>query len=170
MNSTPARSICATALAVFAGLSYADPPDHIFGTYTRLTQTCGWGGPGGADRNVRDCTEVFQDRLEIAPAVDLDRSSPNRVRVSFGLHFDIGQNYFCTFRGQGVWTNGRVVLDQPKDTLNPNKADPACHLTLSLSKGTAQLLDPGQKCQPSLCIGSTNLNAVSYAKDGAQPK
>ena len=170
MGTASCRAVCLAALTAFAGLSYADPPKSIFGTYTRLTPTCGWGGPGGADRPRRDCTMVYPDTLEVAPAFALDRSSPDSVHVSFGLHFDIGQNYFCAFQGNGTWANGRVVLDQPSEPLNPAKSDPACRLTLSFSMGVVRLSDAGQKCQPSLCNGPTNLNGVSYTKEGKQSK
>jgi uncharacterized protein len=147
----------------------AKPPQSIFGTYTRLTPTCGWP-PGDADRPARVCTMTFPDTLEVAPAIALDRSSADSVHVSFGLHFDIGQYYFCTFQGSGTWVNGKVVLDQPTEPLIPAKSDPACLLTLSFSMGVVRLSDARQKCQPSLCNGPTNLNGVSYTKEGKPSK
>jgi len=170
MEPASRRFIFFAMLTAFAGLSYGGPPEYIFGTYTRLTPTCGWGGPGGADQPVRDCTGVYQDALEVAPDISLDKSSPDAVHVSFGLHFDIGQNHFCTFRGQGTWVNGRVELDQSNEPLNPAKTDTTCRLTLSISKGVVRLSDPGQRCSASLCIGPGKLNGISYKKEGKQTK
>ncbi len=164
------RLVCATALMAIAGALYGDPPNYIFGTYTRLTSTCGWGGPGGADRNVRDCSGVYEDKLEVAPSFALDRSSSDSVQVLFGLHFDLGQNYFCVFHGQGTWANGRVLLNQSDKPLNPDKTNSACRLTLSFSNGMVRLSDPGQKCEPSICIGPAKLNGISYKKENNQAK
>ena len=142
-------------LLMFASVSYAQPPDRIFGVYTYLSRTC--GGPSSAD-GPADCGLVFEDKLEIAPNISLDAKSANTVHVSFGLHNE--RMDACLFSGEGTWSKARLVLDRGE---RPTAA--YCQLSLTFSKGVARLSDPGHKCRPSLCFGSGRpLNGVAFTK------
>lgn len=93
------------------------------------------GGPGSADSAIA-CVLVFEDMLEVAPNIELETSSPNSVYVSFGLHNE--RMDACLFRGQGTWSNRRLWLARGE-----TQTDQGCRLSVSFSKGTARLSDPG---------------------------
>src|SRR5262245_23613773 len=97
------------AVLVALGMSvsvYAQIPAEVIGVYSRSTPTCGFGGPGGADRPSSGCSggEVFEDRLEVSA------TSAAEAYVSFALHFNIAQNLFCTYNGAGNWRGGKLSL------------------------------------------------------------
>ena len=148
----------ALLLLVLVPVAYADTPKHIFGIYTRLTPTCGPSAAESAEPPA-GCRTVFEDRLEVAPSIDLNSSSANTVYVSFGLHSDIERNQSCLFSGHASWSHGRLLLDQSEKPIAPE-----CRLTLSFSKGTARLSDPQHKCQSSLCNGPGKLDGAMFKK------
>jgi len=145
-------------LGISAG-AYAQVAKDVLGVYSRSTPTCGFGGPGAADRppNTK-CDEVFEDRLEISP------SGSGEAYVSFALHFDLRQNHFCTYSGMGNWEGEKLKLGLPEQQLQPQRADPKCQLSVSFSKGAARIADVGNRCSVSLCNGPARLNGITYRK------
>ena len=161
MAGTLRHFACSAALLLLASASHADPPESILGIYTRQTPTCGASGDGS-----RDCGLVFEDQLEVTATTALEDSSSKGLLVSFGVHFDLGKNEFCAFRGQGIWANGRVALGDAENSVKPQLVDPACRLALVFSGRTVRVSDPGHKCRASLCTGPQRLDGVSYTKPG----
>jgi len=154
---------CITSIAL------ADPPDQIFGTYSRMSRTCG-GGPGFADRESGkdDCGLLSEDYLEISPAGAIHgeprRKSEPTVDVDYAFHFHYSD--YCRFEGPGVWANGKIVLDPAlARTRGGHKASASdCRLTLILGKGTVRLSDAQDRCWSSLCTDRTRLHCISYKK------
>ncbi len=138
---------------------YPQVPEDVLGVYSRSTPTCGFGGPGGADRPGTKCRQgVFEDRLEISA------SAPGEAYVSFGLHFDLGQNYFCIYSGVGNWADGKLNLGPAEHYLESRKVDSKCQLSVSFSKGAARLSDINDRCSVSLCNARATLNGITYRK------
>lgn len=150
-----------TIASLWLGISAsacAQVPNDLLGTYSRSTPTCGFGGPGGADRPSGKCTEVFEDRLDISAA------DAGGAHVSFALHFHLAQNLFCTYSGVGAWGGGKLNLGPAEQYLRRPKADSNCQLSVSFGKGVARVLDVGDRCSPSLCNGPAKLNGLTYRK------
>jgi hypothetical protein len=147
------------ALGLFAS-AYAQVPNEVIGVYSRSTPTCGFGGPGGADRQSGSCSggEVFEDRLEIS------HSSATEAYVSFALHFNVAQNLFCTYNGVGSWAGGKLNLGPSEQQLQPQRADPKCQLSVSFANGSARVSDIGDRCSFSLCNGPAKLHGLTYRK------
>jgi hypothetical protein len=147
------------ALAVSAS-AYAQVPSEVIGVYSRSTPTCGFGGPGGADRSSSSCSggEVFEDRLEVST------SSAAEANVSFALHFNLAQNLFCTYNGVGSWAGRKLNLGPSEQQLQPQRADPQCQLSVSFANGSARVSDLGDRCSFSLCNGPAKLNGLTYRK------
>ena len=74
-------------------------------------------------------------------------------------------DHFCGFSGHGTWSNGKVVLNEAEKPLHPQRRDAACRLALSVSKNTVRVMDPGHKCQPSLCSGSHRISGIVFKKE-----
>ena len=152
------------AAVLFAlGLSasvYAQIPSEVIGVYSRSTPTCGFGGPGGADRAGSSCSggEVFEDRLEVSA------SNGAEAYVSFALHFNMAQNLFCTYNGVGSWAGGKLNLSASEQQLQPQRADAKCQLSVSFANGSARVSDIGDRCSLSLCNGPARLNGLTYRK------
>jgi hypothetical protein len=151
-----------SAVLLSLGISasaYAQVPNDVLGVYSRSTPTCGFGGPGGADRPPSTkCDEDFEDRLEISP------SNPREAHVSFALHFDLRQDHFCTYSGLGSWAGEKLNLGPPEQPLQRGRADPKCRLSVSFSKGAARVADVGNRCSFSLCNAPARLNGITYRK------
>jgi hypothetical protein len=145
-------------LALIALPALAQPPESIFGTYQRQSVTCG-GGPGFADRSgPAECRSTFEDRLEIAPSLNLDRNaSPDTVFVEFGLHF--GYSDYCAFRGHGTWSKGKIVLDDSEKPLPSS-----CRLEVNFVKSAVRLSDLKESCAAVLCTAPQKLHDVIYRK------
>src|SRR4051812_38614288 len=96
------QTISSIALLILTvPLTYGEPPTQIFGTYSRLSRTCG-GGPGFADSVVKmHCNSVFEDRLTVTPPLraltDEIELSPNSVSLEFQFHFNYSD--YCAFTG-----------------------------------------------------------------------
>ncbi len=161
MAGTFRRFACSAALLLLASGPNAEPPESILGIYTRQTPTCGASGEGR-----RDCGLVFEDQVEVTVSNSLEESSAKDLFVSLGVHFDLGKNEFCTFRGHGAWANGGVTLGDAENPVKPELVDPACRLALIFSGRTVRVSDPGHKCRASLCTGPQRLDGVSYTKRG----
>lgn len=157
---TASAEVAAVLLSLgISASAYAQVPNDVLGVYSRSTPTCGFGGPGGADRvPSTKCDEVFEDRLEISP------SNPGEAYVSFALHFDLRQNHFCTYTGIGSWAGERLNLGPSEQQLQPERADPKCQLSVSVSRGAARVADVGNRCSFSLCNASARLNGITYRK------
>ena len=157
---TASAELAAVLLSLgISASAYAQVPNDVLGVYSRSTHTCGFGGPGGADRPPSTkCDEVFEDRLEISP------SNPGKAHVSFALHFDLRQNYFCTYTGVGSWAGEKLNLGPPEQQLQPQRADPKCQLSVSFAKGAARVSDLGNRCSLSLCNAPARLNGITYRK------
>lgn len=149
----------ALLLAAAASVCSATPPASIYGTYERSSRVC--GGPGSADGPV-SCSLVFEDRLEIREKdVELlasAKSTSSAASVSFGFHY--GYMEACLFNGTGIWSKQRLMLTTTAPPLAP-----ACRLSLTFANGVARISDPGGKCRPLLCGGSSHmLHGLSYRK------
>jgi hypothetical protein len=156
----PAHELAAVVLtlALAAPAALGEPPESIFGTYDRQSVTCG-GGPGFADRSgPAECTSVFEDRLEIAPSLNLDpSSSPDTVFVEFGVHF--GYSDYCAFRGHGTWSKGKIVLDRSETPLPAS-----CRLEVNVVKAGVRLSDLKENCASVLCTAPQKLHGISYRR------
>lgn len=151
----------ATALLSFgiSASAYAQVPVDVLGVYSRSTPTCGFGGPGGADRPPSaKCSEVFEDQLEITP------SDAGKVNVSFALHFNLVQNEFCTYSGKGSCVGGKLNLGPPEQYLGTQESNAKCQLSFSFRKGAARVSDVGNRCSLALCNGPAKLNGITYRK------